>query len=99
MRWDFFYRPESHRVHPSELTPYCYQFELPADTTLADALKYAHANGMPRGSARGGCFEVQNDLGIHWHRDYQRIDLSTPKRAANVIFKTWEQLEQEELEQ
>lgn len=96
MKWDFLHRPESSTRDPRTNPCKPYRFELPDGTTLADALAHAYANGLPRGSARCGCIEVQNDLGIYSHRLGNRIDLSTPRKAANVVFKTWEELEREE---
>ena len=96
MRWDFFHRPESNRRDPAENQCKVYIFDLPEDMELADALEHAYEAGMPRGSARAGCVEIQTDRGIYSHVNDKRIDVSTPRRAKNVVFKTWEQLEQEE---
>lgn len=96
MRWDFFYRHESQLHNPKDVPAECITLDLPADLSLGDALEAARAAGMPKGSHRTGCFEVQNDLGIYSQIDYNRIDLSAPAKAAKVVFKTWEQLEAED---
>lgn len=96
MRYDFFFRAESNRHDPKATPARSMTLDLPAGTTLADALVAARENGMPRGSHRTGCFEVQTDAGIYSQVDGNRIDLSTPKRAAKTSFKTWKQLDSED---
>lgn len=92
MRWDFFYRHESNRVHPKSRPAECLILDLPADTPLAEALQRAHAAGMPKGTHRSGCFEVQTDAGIYQQTDGNRIDLTTPRRAAKTTYRTWEEM-------
>lgn len=92
-RWDFFFRRETnHR-------PWAEQVKRPASvvtvvlphaTTIEDAILAARAAGMPKGSSRSGCFEIQNDMGIWSSKTGGRIN---PKTAS---FKTWEQIEEEE---
>lgn len=95
--YTFFWYRESNRVHPQSQPAWAINVQLPAGTPLADALAAAHAAGLPKGTHRSGCFEVQCDEGIWAQQDGNRIDLSTPRRAAKTTFKTWEQLEAEEL--
>lgn len=95
--WDFFFRAESNRVDPRSLPAFSITLELAANMNLEDALAAARAAGMPKGSYRTGCFEVQNDLGIWEHATASKIDLSTPRKAAKVSFRTWDQVEADEL--
>ena len=94
MRWDFFHRPET-GPNPRDNDCYAYTFELDADTSIEAAMAHAYANGLPRGSHRCGCVEVQNDRGIWSQKEGNRIDVSTPRKRAKVIFRTWEELEAE----
>lgn len=98
MRWDFFYRHENNRVNPKELPAQYVTMYLPENVTHAsDAMAIAIEEGLLlKGSHRTGCFEIQNDLGIWSHVDGNRMDFSTPRKAAKVTFKTWEQLEAED---
>lgn len=63
---------------------------VPADATLADILAAAYAAGMPKGSARAGCYEVQTDAGVWSSPTRSRLNPNT------AVFKTWDQLEAEE---
>ena len=105
IRFDFFFRAETntknlkgktYRQFWTERGAYMISLGLPEDTTLADALAAARAEGMPKGSHRSGCFEVQSDLGIFQstHEFGTRID---PARACTFSYMTWAQLEAEEL--
>ncbi len=94
--FDFFWRNESNRVDPRSVAAETMRLSLPVTTTLEDAISAARAAGMPKGSARTGCFEVQGPNGIWSHVRESRIDLSTPRRAANVVFKTWDELDAED---
>jgi hypothetical protein len=93
MKWDFFHRAESKKPR-AEMAIYVYTWEIDTQD-LATALAHARSNGLPRGSFRAGCVEIQTDLGIYNQAEGNRIDLSTPARAAKVIYKTWEQLDEE----
>jgi len=82
VRWDFFHRTENRRGpkpidapggHP------CYSVDLDRDLTLAQALEQAYAAGVPRGSHRAGCFEVQSAKGIWTSPNGKRIDPATAK--------------------
>ncbi len=59
-----------------------YSIVVPADASLADILATAYAQGMPKWSARAGCYEVQTDAGV-W---------SSPKRGrlnpSTAVFKS-----------
>lgn len=73
------------------------RIEVPETASLVDILSAAYAAGLSKGSQRSGVFEVQTDAGIYQHhnpefreRSYGKLD---PDKA---VFKTWEQLEQEE---
>jgi hypothetical protein len=95
-RWDFFIRTETnHRTwaEHKERPANCYSLSFPTGTTLAAALEFARANGMPQGTHRSGCFEVQTPEGIYSHVNDCKIDLSTPAKAAKVIFTTWAELD------
>lgn len=93
MRWTFFHRRESnlHDVRSKPCVPY--ELELDPGATLEDALEAAYEDGMPHGSSRAGCVEIQNDLGIYTQIHSMRIDPSKPQ---DVIFKTWQQLMEED---
>jgi hypothetical protein len=95
--WTLFFRAESNRHDPRE-RPAKYAIVTASTTSCAcDVLAMAIANhDVPKGSHRTGVFEMQNDLGIYSRDDLMRIDFSTPRRAAKVNFKTWEEMEREE---
>ena len=66
---------------------------LPEGTSLEAALNAYYSAGWPKGSHRSGVSEVQTDAGIYEQKDGNRIDLSTPRKAAKVFFKTWAELD------
>jgi hypothetical protein len=100
MKCQFFYRSESNRrswEEQSQRPAFYVTLELSANLGFDALLQAALASGMPRGSSRSGCFEVQTDNGIWCHQDpavrargYGRLSQAT------AIFKTWEELEREE---
>ena len=101
-RYDFFYRTENKNFDPSNT--FYMILELPAGLTVGQALEMARDAGitapqrpLAKGSHRSGCFEVQCDRGVWQHVDSKKIDVSTPRKAANVQWRTWEQIEAEEL--
>lgn len=94
MRWTFFHRRESNSKDVKAQPCIPYELELKADLTLEGALEAAHEEGMPQGSARGGCVEIQNDLGIYTTRSGRKFD--PVRRPDDVVFKTWQQLAEEE---
>jgi len=67
--------------------------QIAEDATLEEALQAAYAQGLARGSARAGTFEIQSPKGIFEHVASRRID-GAP--AAKIRFRTWEQIEAEE---
>jgi len=71
--------------------------DLPADTDIEEAIQIARENGAPLGSRRSGIFEVQGPRGIWSHVNERRMDFDTPAKRAKVVFKSWEDLEAEEL--
>jgi len=92
MNVTFFHRPESNRVDPRTLPCKPIDLEVPDDfEEVEELLSYAYSLGVPKGSARCGCVEIQTDDGIWSSHHGGRI---VPSKA---VFKTWEQLEAEEL--
>ena len=71
----------------------CFTLALPVGTPIGEALAAARAAGMPQGTSRSGCFEVQTDSGIH-----QRVDGRGWGRIteSNSEFLTWDQLDARE---
>jgi hypothetical protein len=96
MAWDFFWRLFNSRKKWDKWNIATARFNLPINTSLKEGLEIAKKNGMPVGSHQSGCFEVQTDKGIYSRKDKMKIDVSTPRRERKVIFKTWDQLEEEE---
>jgi hypothetical protein len=90
--WDFFYFTESNRIDPTAKPAVSISFEMDADLSAAEALQDAWAMGMPRGSNRTRCFEIQNSRGIFRCDDGKRLDRPTKP----PVFKTWEELEGDE---
>ncbi len=95
MRADVFWRTWN-RVAERRRT-YVVQLVVAEDATLEDILAAAHGAGLGRGTHQTGIVEVQTDRGIYARADGNRIDLSTPARAARVQFRSWDELEAEEL--
>jgi len=73
--------------------------EVEASASLPEILAAALKRGASKGTHQTGIFEVQTDRGIYDRADGMRLDVSTPLKAAKVRFKTWDQLEAEELAQ
>ena len=93
--WQFFQRTERRNFDLDNVV--CGELRLPRNTDLATAISLAiRARVISHGSHRSGVFQVQTDDGIFSQVNDRRIDLSTPRRAALVTMKTWEQLEEEE---
>ncbi len=90
-RYDFFRRTER-KAFTKNRPALGITMQLPAGTTLAQALEAYYEAGNPKGSHRSGVFEVQTDEGIYEQVDGNRIDLSTKRSAAKTIVRTWEQL-------
>ena len=94
--WTFFFRRENNRHHPKSVPAVYLNVDVPNGTTVEAGLALARAAGMPHGSHRAGCFEVQTDRGIHSQIDGNRMDFSTPTKRAKVVFKSWKKLEAED---
>ena len=93
--YTFFTRPSSNldvvRNH---------QMDLPATWTVEEAYAHAIATRVcPKGTHQSGCFEIQVFGGVadglYNHIDRNRIDFSTPRKAAKVTYKTWDQVDAE----
>ena len=92
-RFDFFFFAETSRRSWEDqvsLGAKSISLTLPSGTPLEDALQFAMESGMPKGSSRSACFEVQTDTGIHQRKDGKGWGRLTP---ANSEFVTWDQLE------
>lgn len=81
----YFHRTES----PTPRTK-VYVADVPEGASLAELLDLAYASGMPRGSHRRGCFEIQTDDGIWMHPGEKNM------RCGGGVFKTWDQFELED---
>jgi hypothetical protein len=94
--WQFFYRASNRDVDKmlsSDNVRYV-ELQLPTDISLEDALAKAVELGhMSKGNRQSACFEIQTDHGI-WARPDESSFYYAPHLAE---FKTWEQLEAEEL--
>lgn len=92
---DIFFRRENKKFDPENIFTYRFFVDYPVDTPAAvqRILDMAAERRICRGSARSGIFQVQTDDGIWTHINERRIDFSTPRRAANVTFQSWEELE------
>ncbi len=86
----FFHRTESNRVDPRTQPAMPYDFDLPAELPAVELLAAAYALGLPRGSSRCGCFEIQTDSGIWTSTTGGRIN------QRNSQFHTWDQIEKSE---
>tara|TARA_R100001086_G_scaffold92068_1_gene45621 strand:- start:413 stop:781 length:369 start_codon:yes stop_codon:yes gene_type:complete len=94
--YDFFFRPEGRKFSKDNVVSVT--MVAVAGLTLQEALVAAlDARILPKGSHRSGCFQVQTDRGIFQSAKDSRIDLSTPRKAANVFFASWEAMEANEL--
>jgi hypothetical protein len=89
MRVDWFHRTESTKFY-NERPAQAFQVVVAKGASLAEILAAGYAAGLPKGSARGGCFELQTDDGIWSSPTGGRMN---PKTA---IFKTWDELDAEE---
>ena len=98
-RWDFFFRTESnHHSVDDDANRRSISVTLPADLSLRDALAIAIVSTpVPIGSYRTGVHEVQNDLGIYQQTNGRRFSFTTARRAATTTFRTWDELEAEEV--
>lgn len=93
MMWiDWFHRTEKSKSFTKEApADSAWRFQVPKGSTLEQILKHGYeVERLPKGSARGGCFEIQTDEGIWSSPTNSRLNPST------AIFKTWDELEAEE---
>lgn len=94
--YDLFDRPENKNFDPENIRSH--HMVAAAGLTLAEVLAEARQRGIVgTGTARSGVFQVQCDRGIWSHVAERRIDLSTPAKAAKVVFASWEDMEAAEL--
>jgi hypothetical protein len=72
------------------------RLDLPEDASLDEVLAAARRGKLfGRGTSTTGCYEVQGPRGIWTHRDGLR-NLGRARPSA-VIFRSWEQLEAEDV--
>ena len=85
--WDEYWDDNQHKVK-------LYTTNVPVDATLEDIKKKWREAGLPKGSARGGPFQVQTDKGTWDHRSgkWRNIFLAKPD---NVVFRTDEEIEED----
>jgi hypothetical protein len=86
MRWDFFHKTESAKPVTKVFTYHI------TTTDPAEALAQAKTLGLPKGSHRRGCFEIQGDAGIWQHQDEKRIDFAQPQK---IVFISWDAADSE----
>lgn len=93
-RYDLFIHTEKRNFDPMAYADHETAVELPtADATLAEVLAAAFAQGVRKGSARAGVYEVQGPRGIWSTPGNQNL-----AKSKKVVFKTWEELEAEDCE-
>ncbi len=88
--WSFFWKCESRHRHPHAGESKELLLALADDLSLVDALAAARAAGMPVGSHRAGCFEVQSPLGLYTHPAGNRIDPTKPHLYRYQTWAEWE---------
>lgn len=89
---DFFWKPESNKVHPSTLPSNSQTVEVPVGLSPWEMVTFAREAGanISLGSSRTGVHEIQTDEGI-WTRT------SANRRAkSDWSFITWDDLEANE---
>lgn len=75
--------------------------DAPAGASLVDVLLLARAAGLPVGSFQSGIYEVQTNEGMYRRADGMKLCKDPTKgltadEVRKAVFKTWDQLEQEE---
>lgn len=96
MQWDFLFRTErtNFKAFWATHSACTKSAELPVDWSAQEALEFMRAQRqLGRGSNRSGCFEIQTDLGIWSQTNETAMRFDTPRKAAKVIFQTWEEIE------
>jgi hypothetical protein len=83
MLYDFFHKTESNTGTHKVKT---YRFDLDTDD-VEEALEMARELGLPKGSARCGCFEIQSDLGIWSHVNDKPLRWDRPD---DITFTPWD---------
>ena len=82
------YRPENKNFDADNIISVA--IEVSSDWSLSEILATAIANvAVPKGSARSGVFQVQTVEGIFAHVNERKIDLSSDRKAAKVLFASW----------
>jgi hypothetical protein len=82
MTYDFFHKTESNRgAHRTKH----FRFELPTEDPK-EALEMAKTLGLPKGSNRCGCFEIQSDLGVWSHKEDKPLRWDRPD---DIVFTPW----------
>lgn len=92
--YDFFWKPENNRVHPSTLASKSFSVELPEGLAPWDAITQGREVAplrLPLGSARTGIHEIQNDEGVWTRTSTNRRENSTWE------FTSWDDLDAAEL--
>lgn len=89
-RADLFHHTEKRNFDREAFADRTFSITVPADASLAAILAAAYAAGMPKGSARAGCYEVQTDAGVWTSPTRSRLNPST------AAFRTWAALDAEE---
>lgn len=90
--YTFIFRSEGKNFDP--MVQDSVNVDLPAGLDLQTALETARSNGLiGKGSHRSGCFEVWCDRGIWTSTVSKRIDLSTDRKAAKVVFASWDDMD------
>lgn len=91
-RFDFFWKPESNRVHPSTLPSNEMSIELPEGLEPWEAITAGREQvfTLPLGSGRTGIHEIQNDDGV-----WTRVG-SNRREKSTWTFASWDDLAAEE---
>lgn len=99
MQWDFLYRTErtNFKAFWAAHSACTKTAQLPVGWDAQAALEYMRANKkLGRGSSRSGCFEIQTDLGVWSQANGTAMRFDTPRKAAKVTYRTWEEIIAEE---
>ena len=91
--WTFFFRASNRNVERmrSEQNKRSEIVYLARGLAASEALALAQeTKAIPIGTNRSGCYEIQGPEGVWRHKKENKIDFSTPRRAANVIHFAWD---------
>jgi hypothetical protein len=101
MRADCFYRAYNRDQARmlSERNVRCVSVEVDSAADLGTILAagYAASGHTPFAHRCTGIYEVQTDRGIFSALDERALDPRSPRAAARVVFKSWDELEAEEV--